>query len=62
MTALLFPEAECFRTVLSDVPWSLNNFGQAKHGAARSAFPCMSDEDLCKIPVGRWAADDGLMP
>jgi hypothetical protein len=40
----LFPEAECFRTILCDPPWRYDNFGQAKHGAARAHYSTMTLE------------------
>lgn len=61
MTRPLFVDAECFKVVLADCPWKFRNFGQAKHGAARSAYPCMSDDELKRIPVERWAADEAVL-
>lgn len=66
----MFEDAECFRVILSDDPWRYDNFGQAKHGAARSAYgdesmsaeereaETMTFEELAAIPVQRWAGED----
>lgn len=59
--SFLFPNTECFRTIISDCPWAYDNFGQAKHGAARAHYPTMTLEELAAIPVKRWAADDAVL-
>jgi N6-adenosine-specific RNA methylase IME4 len=54
----LFPAAEPFRLILADPPWSFQNYGQRGHGAARSVYPLLSDQDLAALPVERIAAKD----
>lgn len=54
----LFPGAEWlsrFRVVLADPPWSFDNFGQAKHGAARAKYDLMTVEEIAAMPVGDLA-------
>lgn len=61
----MFQDAECFRAILADPPWAYDNFGQAKHGAARSAYGDASElmtlDELAAIPVGRWAGEDAML-
>jgi site-specific DNA-methyltransferase (adenine-specific) len=63
--SFLFPDTECFRVIHADPPWAYDNFGQAKHGAARSAYGDASElmtlDDLAAIPVHKWAGDDAVL-
>lgn len=40
-----------YRIVLADPPWAHENYGQAKHGAAKSNYPEVALADLCRMPV-----------
>jgi N6-adenosine-specific RNA methylase IME4 len=60
----LFPGAAhlgTYRIICADPPWSHNNYGQAKHGAAKSAYDEMTLEDIERMPVGELAHPDGAL-
>lgn len=59
--SFLFPNSECFRTILADPPWKYANFGQKKHGAARAHYPTMTLEQLGEIPLQKWAGEDSVL-
>lgn len=50
-----------FSTIVADPDWRYDNFGQAKHGAARSHYPGTTADDIASIPVGRWARKDSIL-
>lgn len=43
------------RIIVADCPWEYDNYGMAKHGAARSAYDLMGFDALAAIPVAQWA-------
>jgi len=47
-----------FATILADAPWGYENYGQAKHGAARAKYPGSPAEFLGSIPVWEWGRPD----
>lgn len=51
------PQAGRYRTVLADPPWLERGGGQIKRGADRH-YPLMPTRDICRLPVGQWAAAD----
>lgn len=59
--SFLFPNVECFRTILADPPWVYDSFGQAKHGAARNAYgdasELMSVDELAAIHLSARGAE-----
>lgn len=55
------PHLGTYRIVLADPPWAHNNYGQAKHGAAKSAYDELALEDLERMPVGELAHPDGAL-
>lgn len=60
----LFPSLEFvgrYRLILADNPWLFQNYGQAKHGAARSHYDGLTVEQLCSIPVGELADPTGCV-
>lgn len=49
------------RVIYADPPWRYQNFSEKKHGAAASNYTTMSTEDICALPVGRYATDDAFL-
>lgn len=50
-----------YRLISADVPWEHDNYGQAKHGAAKANYDEMPLEDLCRMPVGELAHPAGAL-
>lgn len=50
-----------YRLIAADPPWAHENFGQAKHGAAKSNYDEMPLEDLERMPVGELAHPAGAL-
>jgi N6-adenosine-specific RNA methylase IME4 len=48
-----------FSTVVSDANWGYDQYGLAKHGAARAKYSGSPSEVLSKIPVWEWAKPSG---
>lgn len=44
-----------YRAVYVDSPWSHNNYGMAKHGAAKANYDEQGLDWLCDLPVGELA-------
>lgn len=55
------PHLGTYRIIAADPPWAHNNYGQAKHGAAKSAYDEVALEDLERMPVGELAHPDGAL-
>jgi site-specific DNA-methyltransferase (adenine-specific) len=47
-----------YGVILSDCPWRYRNFKEASNGAAAAHYQTMELEDLKKIPVSSWAAEN----
>lgn len=47
-----------FSTIMADPDWKYENFGQAKHGAAKAHYPGSSRNRIESIPLDRWARTD----
>jgi len=50
-----------YATIVADPDWQYENFGLAKHGAARAHYPGSAVEEISKIPVKRWAKRDAIL-
>ena len=50
-----------FSTIVADPDWQYDNFGAAKHGAARSHYPGSPLEEMSRIPVAEWARKDSIL-
>jgi len=50
-----------FATIIADPDWKYDNFGAAKHGAARAHYPGSSMEQMKEIPVHQWARKDSTL-
>lgn len=50
-----------YRIITADPPWAHANYGQAKHGAAKSNYDEMPLEDLERMPVGELAHPAGAL-
>ena len=50
-----------FGCILADPPWSYQNMSSKAHGAAVSAFDCMTDIDIGNVPVSQWCLDDSWL-
>ena len=50
-----------YRIIVADPPWPHQNYGQAQHGAAKSAYDEMPLEDLERMPVGELAHPAGAL-
>lgn len=48
------------RVILADPPWPYQNYGMAKHGAARSHYKLLDFDALATIPVDRWSLKDSV--
>lgn len=55
------PHLETYQVIVADPPWAHNNYGQAKHGAAKSAYDEMPLEALEAMPVGALAHTGGAL-
>lgn len=55
------PHLGTYRIVLADPPWSHEQYGQAKHGAAKSAYSEMPLDALQAMPVGSLGHPDGSL-
>lgn len=55
------PHLETYDIITSDPPWEHDNFGQAKHGAAKAIYNEMPLEELMEMPVGALASDRGAL-
>ena len=51
------------RVLLADPAWRYANFSASCHGAAEHAYEdgTMATDDICRIPVKRWCADDAVL-
>ena len=52
-------EIDRYSVILADPPWQYNNSGIS--GAASRHYPCMSDTEICALPVTERAATDSLL-
>ena len=52
---------EKYGVCIADPAWQYQQFSAAKHGAASSAYECMSTQDICDIPVDDWMAKDSVL-
>ncbi|EYD71787.1 MT-A70 family methyltransferase [Limimaricola hongkongensis] len=51
-----------FDIILADPPWRFASNSEAKPGRnPRRHYPCMRDEEICALPVARWAAPAALL-
>lgn len=50
-----------FSVICADPDWMYQNFGAAKHGAARSRYDGTVGDVIGQIPVGRWARKDSIL-
>lgn len=60
---MIFPGTEhlnAYRVILVDPPWSFDNFGQAKHGAARDKYDLMTPGEIAAMPVGDLGASSSV--
>lgn len=49
------PFDETFATIYADPNWGFDNFGAAKHGAARAHYGGSAAEVIGAVPVQRWS-------
>lgn len=50
-----------FSAIVADPDWQYDNYGLAKHGAARAHYPGSTVEEISKIPVKRWARSSAIL-
>lgn len=51
-----------FDIIVADPPWKFSSNSKAKPGRnAMRHYPCMSDAEICALPVVQWAADNALL-
>lgn len=50
-----------FATVTADPNWGYEQFGQAKHGAARAHYAGAAATDIASLPVASWARPDSIL-
>lgn len=56
------PEPKPVDIVYADPPWKFASNSAAKPGRnAMRHYPCMTDAELCAMPVKSWLADDALL-
>lgn len=55
------PHLETYRVISADPPWEHDNYGQAKHGAAKSAYSEMPLASLQEMPVGALGHPEGSL-
>jgi N6-adenosine-specific RNA methylase IME4 len=54
-------ESQTFATILADPDWAYNNYGAAKHGAARAHYAGSTVDFISQIPVRKWARKDSTL-
>lgn len=48
--------------ILADPPWTFSSNSKQRPGRnPRRHYPCMTDEEISELPVGRWAADRSIL-
>ncbi len=52
---------DTFATIVADPDWRYQNFGAARHGAARAHYPGTEGTDIGAIPVSKWARPDSIL-
>lgn len=57
---LMGPHLERYRVLLADPPWEFANYGQRRHGAARSHYVGLSVPELCTMPVRELAQQNAV--
>lgn len=55
------PHIGRYRVIVADIPWAHQNYGQAKHGAAKSHYTEMPLDDVAIMPVADLAHLDGCL-
>lgn len=53
-----WPEGK-YRLIYMDPPWKYQNWSDAKNGAARAHYDCMTAEEMCELPVDQLADPSG---
>lgn len=47
--------------IVADPNWAYKNWSDTAHGAAKAHYEGMSADEIGRIPVARWAADDCVL-
>ncbi len=56
------PPADDYGVIYADPPWTFATYSaKGKGRSAEAHYPCMSFEDLRKVPVADWAARDSIL-
>jgi N6-adenosine-specific RNA methylase IME4 len=50
-----------YKVILADPPWAYNDKGSASHPGASQKYECMSQEDLNKLNITRFADKDAVL-
>lgn len=50
-----------YKIILADPPWSYNNYGMKKHGAAKAHYQGITKEQIAAIPVKEWISPEGAV-
>lgn len=50
-----------YQTIVADPNWGYQNFGAAKHGAAKAHYKGSTVEQISAVPVGQWARPDSIL-
>jgi N6-adenosine-specific RNA methylase IME4 len=50
-----------YRLIIADPNWQYANYGMKKHGAAKAHYAGSGVEEICKIPVQKWADKDCIL-
>lgn len=50
-----------YSVIVADPPWGYRNFSAKKHGAVAAHYETMPYEDMAKIPVSRFAAEESVL-
>lgn len=51
-----------YRVIYADPPWTFSTYSEKGKGrSAEAYYDCMSLDDIKKLPVAQWAADDAIL-
>ncbi len=59
---LSYPSSKKYRVIYADPPWTFATYSaKGKGRSAEAHYDCMSLDDVKKLPVAEWAADDSIL-
>ncbi len=56
------PPRKQYAVLYADPPWTFTTYSaKGKGRSAEAHYRCLRFDDLCRLPVGAWAADDSVL-